>query len=125
MPDTAANIGGANLDLDAKIRSLISEIIHTSPMKRPEIAERMSALLDRKISVHMIDCFTATCKEQHRFPAAWIEAFCSVTRDDRLQRLVMGPRYRKLVDYAERELKSLIHSRELAALREELIGDSK
>lgn len=107
---------------DAAIRALLTDIISASPKKREHIAEEMSALLQRRISAHMINCFTSLCKEQHRFPAAWIEAFCLVTQDDRLQRLVMGSQFRKLVEYAEGELNAALEEQRRRALREELLS---
>jgi len=122
MPVIQLNIDSSSGSLDSAIRALLTEIIRDSPKKRAQIAEEMSLLLQLRISSHMIDCFTSSCKGQHRFPAAWIEAFCTVTNDSRLQRLVMGAQFRKLVDYSERELKAAKEERERSALREELLA---
>lgn len=124
MPELQQNLGTCNArSMDAVIRSLLADIIRRSPKKRQQIAEEMGLLLGVRITSFMLDCFTSVGKASHRFPAAWIEAFCLVTNDNRLQRLVMGSHFGKLVDYAERDLKAAREERDRKSLREELLRD--
>ena len=77
----------------------------------------------------MLDDFTslskgdAQTKTPARFPAAWIEAFCLVTGDDRLQLHVMGARNRRLIEFAKRELSAASDQRERDRLRHELLQE--
>ncbi len=71
----------------------------------------------------MLNAFAAQSNETARFPAALIIPLCDITGDDRLQRFVMGPRLRKLVEFAERELAGFRGQREKDALRDELLED--
>jgi hypothetical protein len=114
--------GAANqLNSDRALRDLIADIIRQSPKKRPQLAEELSEALGQHITSFMLDCFTATGKS--RFPAIFIQAFSDITGDDRLQRFVMGPRLRRLVEFAEAELSAARDECERAGLREELLGE--
>ncbi len=68
----------------------------------------------------MLNDFTSECKKAVRFPAAWVEAFCSIVEDDRLQRLLLSPRLRMLIELAERELEHFQSEREKLRLLEKL-----
>jgi hypothetical protein len=106
---------------DADLRRIVAEIISQCHMKRPEIAESIEDITDQHTTAYMLDCFTAESKAAARFPAFFIAPFSEVVRDDRLQRLVMGPRLLSLVEYAERELRAAEDERERLALRNRLI----
>jgi hypothetical protein len=109
-------------DADAALRRLLTEIIRASSKKRAQIAEEMSALLGQHVSEYMLHDFSAPSKRPARFPAAFIEAFCEVLGDDRLQRFLMGERLRKLVALAERELSACLNEGERQRLRGELLA---
>jgi hypothetical protein len=106
---------------DRALRDLVAEIIRQSPKKRPQLAEELSVATGQHITSFMLDCFTATGKS--RFPAIFIQAFSEITGDDRLQRFVMSPRLRRLVEFAEAELKAARDERKRARLRKELLGE--
>ncbi len=112
---------GARMASDPALRDLIADIIRRCPKKRPQLAEELSTALGQHITSFMLDCFTATGKS--RFPALFVQAFCDITGDDRLQRFVMGPRLRRLVEFAEAELNAARDERERARLREELLSE--
>ena len=117
------------MDLDFEIRKVIAELIHTSSKSRAQIADDMRILLPKfTVSVHMLNDFSAESKLKARFPAAWVPSFCALMNDDRLQRLVLSPRNRRLLEWAEMNLNVAIDMRqiEVARLRllEELGGDS-
>lgn len=125
----------SDANLDAAIRALLSEVMRSSKKSRAQIAQEMSALLGRSVTVYMLNDFTASCKGQRvaedsqldtrkspvRFPAAWIHAFCEVTGDDRMQRLILSPRLRSLLQLGERQLSQCQAERQRAELIEELL----
>ena len=65
-----------SLDIDRQFRELVSEAIKRSPYSRYTIAARMSELTGHEITKSMIDSWSAESKENHRFPAIFIPAFC-------------------------------------------------
>ncbi len=110
-------------DLDAAIRELLSDVFTAFNEKRPQLAVELSDRARRRISTSMLNAFAAQSNETARFPAALVLPLCEITGDDRLQRLVMGPRLRKMVEFAERELAGFRSQREREALRDELLED--
>jgi len=58
------------------VNLLLSGIISQSGLSREEIADRMSVILNIDVSHHMLNCWTAESKKQHRFPLEFFPAFC-------------------------------------------------
>lgn len=108
------------MDADAALRRTVTEIIRRSTKSRAQIAEELGKRMHQRVTEHILNDFTSERKKAARFPAAFIEAFCEITGDDKLQRLVMGERLRKLVEFAERELAASKEERERQRLRDEL-----
>jgi hypothetical protein len=81
-----STVSSASLDVSTPTPS--SEMRSLRPSKgqksRELIAEEMSHLIGTEITVAMLNAYTATSKRLHRFPAAWIPAFCTATGDSRL-----------------------------------------
>jgi hypothetical protein len=75
---------GHSLDVDATVRRALHVAFRRSSKSRQEIADEMSRLLAREVRVSMLDAFTADSKAGHRFPAAWLPAFCVVTGNPQL-----------------------------------------
>ncbi|MBZ5509949.1 MAG: hypothetical protein LAN70_02155 [Acidobacteriia bacterium] len=127
IPKTRENFGigrcSRTEDLDAELRRLISRMIKDSPKKRKEIAAEMSVRLPRPVSESMLNDFTRPGKKAARFPAVFVPVFSQVVGDDRLQRYLLGPRLRKLLDFAERELRARSDQRERDRLRRELLQE--
>lgn len=90
--------------MDAKVRSLVAAAIRDSKKSRSQIAGELGERVGRAVTVRMLDDYTANSKVNARFPAAWIEAFCAVTGDDRLQRLVLSSRLRQCLELGEFDL---------------------
>ena len=65
-----------SLDMDRQFREAISEALRGCPRSRYQVAARMSELLGQDITKTMLDSWTAESKEQHRFPAVFLPAFC-------------------------------------------------
>jgi hypothetical protein len=123
MNDNIQLFRSTNDDSDATLRRLLSDILTEGSEKRNEIAEKLSARAGRRISCSMLNAFAAPSNETARFPAALIIHLCEITGDDRLQRFVMGPRLRRLVEFAERELHGCRDQREREALRDSLLEE--
>lgn len=69
------------------IGTIISDEIKQSKFSREEIAERMSgAAGGDRITVTMLNSWTAESKQLHRFPACYIAAFCAAVESDGLIR---------------------------------------
>ncbi len=65
-----------SFNIDRPFREAISEALKRSPLSRYQVAARMSELTDTDITKTMLDSWTAESKEQHRFPAIFLSAFC-------------------------------------------------
>ena len=89
---------------DKALRLLLARVISSSPRSREQIADELSERLGHRVTKYMLDGFTSEGKGKPRFPAAWVQAFCQVVADDRLQRFIMGQRLRDLVRLGEVEL---------------------
>jgi hypothetical protein len=65
-----------SMGIDRPFREAISEALKRCPLSRYQVAARMSELTDTDITKTMLDSWTAESKEQHRFPAIFLSAFC-------------------------------------------------
>jgi hypothetical protein len=63
-------------DIDKSFRESISVALKGCPLSRWQVAARMSELTGTDITKSMLDSWTAESKEQHRFPAIYLPAFC-------------------------------------------------
>ncbi len=63
-------------NIDRLFREAVSDSLRKCPLSRYQVAARMSELLDVDITKTMLDSWTAESKEQHRFPALFLPAFC-------------------------------------------------
>ena len=70
-----------SFNMTAEIRHSISEAIRKSGLKRWEIAGRMSELLGAEVTESMLNAWSAESREDRRFPAEYLAAFCHVTGD--------------------------------------------
>lgn len=86
---------------DAALRKLISDIIRKCPKKRQQIAEELSARLNLRITVHILNSYTSESNKSSRFPASWLEAFSEIVGDDRLERYVLSKRNREVLEFGE------------------------
>lgn len=68
-----------SFDLDRNFREAVSLALKRCPMSRYQVAARMSELTGCDITKTMMDSWTAESKEQHRFPAIFLAAFCEAT----------------------------------------------
>jgi len=71
--------GPASFNIDLRLREELSLGLKRSPLSRYQVAARMSELLGVEVSKPQLDSWTAESKENHRFPAAYLPAFCEAT----------------------------------------------
>ena len=64
------------------IRNVLIQSIKNCGKSRAQIAEEMELLLDRPITLRMIDGFTADSRSDRKWPAEYDRAFARVTGDD-------------------------------------------
>ncbi len=120
-----------SLDLDHVVRSIVTEVLRAGNKSREEVAEEMQTLLGRPVTARMLYNFTSDTKELHRFPLAWIAAFCHVTGDARLVDAVlqcsglrvMTPRQARLVELAERRLDALAANTQVDLLEQQMLAE--
>lgn len=95
------------LALDKAIRSVLSKAMRACPLKtRETIATELSEQTGTRITLHMLNEFTADSRRQYRFPAAWVVPFCRITGDDSLQRLLLSPELAEILRIGESEIAS-------------------
>src|ERR1039457_3512712 len=93
-------------DPDIALREVLCSAIRQSTYSREEIADRMSGILERKISVNMVNTWTAKTKARIGLRAAWIPAFCKAAMDDRPQLALLSPEHRTRLEI-KKDLESL------------------
>lgn len=70
-----------SLNMGARIKEELSSALKSVPLKRWEIAGRMSEYTGAEITDSMLNAWTADSKEGHRFPLEYLAAFCWATGD--------------------------------------------
>jgi hypothetical protein len=80
------------------ICKLLALSIRKSGLTREQIAGDLSRLVGTRVTVSMLNDYSAASKKNTRFPLAFIHAFCEVTGDDRLQRFAAGTQLVKAAD---------------------------
>lgn len=68
-----------SFDIDNQFREAISAALKACPLSRYQVAAGMSDLVGYEITKSMLDSWTAESKENHRFPAIFLPAFCEAT----------------------------------------------
>jgi len=76
------------LNIDLQIRELITQSLKKTRLSRYEVAGKMSELLAKEITKAQIDAWSAESKEGHRFPLAYLPAFCEATGDSTLIKFI-------------------------------------
>lgn len=99
MANTAIRTAEA-VRLDAGLRNLLAQVIRDDNKKRTGIVEEMKARGFR-VSLNSLNDYTALSKERMKFPLLFVQPFCEVVGDDRLQRFVLSPRLRELLRLGE------------------------
>ena len=71
------------MDIDTKLREILTKTIKKCPHSRQHIAKEMSEITGTVITKEMIDSWTAKAKNKHRFPAIFLPAFCIATNNSK------------------------------------------
>ncbi|MGH9579636.1 MAG: hypothetical protein ACRD2R_01475, partial [Terriglobales bacterium] len=79
----------------------------------------------------MLNCYTAESKEKHRFPLAFLPAFCQATGDRRALELVAGKlgyalssaQDALLLELARKLVEKELSERDFQALRDQLVNE--
>jgi len=77
--EAAESPPAGSMDIDRAFREAVSASVKACPLSRYGVAARMSELLGQEITKSMLDSWTAESKENHRFPAIFLPAFCTAT----------------------------------------------
>lgn len=85
--DTLNNLFGLregdidSMELSIKVKNLLSEALKKCPYSRHEVAAKLSKKTGKEITYHTLNSWTAESKELRRFPVEFLPAFCHVTGD--------------------------------------------
>lgn len=82
--DAAESKPAGSMDIDSRMREMISKELRGCQLSRYQVAARMSELVGQDITKTMLDSWTAESKEQHRFPAIFLPAFCEAVGSTRI-----------------------------------------
>jgi hypothetical protein len=101
-----------DLNDDLAVRAILTEDVRACGLSRWEIAGRMGRALGAEVTKWQLDAWTAESKEGHRFPAAYLGAWCWATGSDRLLRHLAQRLGLRLVTDAEAERAEIQAERE-------------
>ncbi len=117
----SAGIRSSSERPDLSFRAALSEVLASCAKNRRQVAEELSCRIGRKITVCMLNDYTATTKTAARFPAAYIKDLCEITGSDKLLRLLFTTEIRRMVDLGECELQAQRQQRAKSGLVKELL----
>ena len=86
--DSKQHSAPGSLNFHFQLKEMMTEILKHIPLKRWEIAGRMSDLTGVAITEHHLNAWTAESKEGYRFPLEYLPAWCEVTGDYRVAELI-------------------------------------
>jgi hypothetical protein len=72
-------------------RKLLAHAIRKSGLTREQIALALSDRVCVRVTVSMLNDYTASSKAHTRFPATFLGALCEILGDDSLHRFAAGP----------------------------------
>ncbi len=104
---------------ELNLRKLLALIIHDCRKSRTAIAEDMEAISGFKVTVSMLNLWTAPSRAETRFPAVLVDSFCEATADDRLRRFLLGSQLCGILEVGESVVRV---SRRLAERRKKVRG---
>jgi hypothetical protein len=118
--DLAANptTESGRFNRDLAVRNCLTESIRQCSKSREQLADELSELTGRLVSVAHLNDWCAPSKHQFRFPASHILAFCKATGDNSLSRLLLTPRDAAMIRLAEAFLKKESAETNIDALKQ-------
>lgn len=87
--------------MDLHVRRALQTSFRAGEKSRQTIADEMTRLTGREVTVRMLDHFAAETHSAHRFPAAWLPAFCVAAGDCEVMRLLVSAAGFRMVDAEE------------------------
>lgn len=75
--------------INSAIREFLGNAIKNSTMSRIEIAERLNETAGFPASIHMLNDWCASSKNNVRFPLAALQAFCEIVGSEELALLAL------------------------------------
>lgn len=138
MPKLEEKIGVTKLtpgtcDDNFMVRGLIADAIKSSGKKRETIADEMSILAGCRVSVAMLNDYSADSKSDHRFPLLLSRAFCIATNDWRLLSEILNRSglyviqewEKPILELGERVVASKDAAMQAEALRDQIVQSRK
>lgn len=112
-------------NLDVRLRAVLSQAIRACPKSREQIADQMSFLLGRPVTVRMINDWTSPAHENHGIQARYLPAFCEVLGDDTPLEILLERRreLHDLLALGRCVLEAEISAQQVAALKEKFLFD--
>ncbi len=113
-PKIRRSSGAVESDFDRRFRQLLSLVMSESVLDRQQVADQLTARLQRRITVSIMNDYTTTTRTTARFPAAYVPALCEVVQDDRLRQFLLDPECQSLIELgkhvadAERQRRGLV-----------------
>lgn|SRR5574337_1270722 len=116
-------------NLAAPIRVALSAALRRSRKKVDQVAFEMALMLGQPVSPHILYSMLSESHAQHRFPLEWAAAFCRVTGDTGVLRVVLEalglpmpqPGDGELLRLAKVKLQAELFSREAAGIEAQML----
>jgi len=83
---------------DVELRALFAKVTRE---KRTQLAEGLCTRTRIRVTKHMLDDYASPSKKGARLPAFFILPICEITGSDELQRFVLSPRLREMLELGE------------------------
>ncbi|GFE93531.1 hypothetical protein [Acetobacter persici] len=108
--------------LGFRLSRAISVTLEECGQSRPEVAERMSDILGRAVTVNMLNAYASGQREDHQISVPRYDALIGATQDRRLLEFLAEPRGWTVVD---RSILPLVDLAALAEHKKELLRMEK
>ena len=115
-----------SMNLDVAIREAVSEALKQTPLSRDQVGLELSRALGRDISKAVLDSWSSETKHDHKLPAAYVGAFCTITRNFNVIGLLceqLAGTYLPGRETLEMELQKIAGERQQLRSRERLIRE--
>lgn len=96
------------------LRAALRKALAKSSLSREQIADDLSKLVGRPISVHMLAKWVAEKADKWQLPADCVPALCSILGDDEIQMLILSDQLRGHAELGARVVQQWHLAREIA-----------
>jgi hypothetical protein len=87
--------------IESQICQIVSRSIRRSGITRKEICVLFAQRFGLRVTVSMLNDWTAASKAHTSFPVKLVDNFCEIVSDDSLQRFAAGKRLAKMIRLGE------------------------